>query len=207
LWKCDCLPSRKGEPQGNDTQFIAAPVVVGDRLYLGLGASPGGPRMPPSTYFLCLDITGTGDVSLKSYDGKAAANKGSALVWAFGGATAPRPERGRIVNFGSTGATAAVYQGLVYITETTGYLHCLDAVTGNRIWVYDLATELHGSPYLVDGRVYVGSGDGEVVVFGHTRAARIHATIDMDEEIHTTPVAANGTLYVATRSKLYAIAR
>jgi len=206
LWKCDCLPARKERREKEiDNQFVGTPVVVGDKLYVGMGLVPGGPGRTRWSYFLCLDITRKGDVSLKSYDAKAASNKGSALVWAFGGPAEPRPERGPSYYFGPTVSTAAVHQGLVYITEQNGYLHCLDSVTGSRIWVYDLVVSFVGSPYLVDGRVYVGTEDGEVLIFAHQRAARIHATIDMEESIHTTPVAANGTLFVATRSKLFAI--
>ena len=181
-------------------------MVVGDRLYIGMGVAPQPLNKPPRwSYFLCLDMTKKGDVSLKNYDATSVENKGSALVWAFGGRMEPKPERGPRTHFGRTASTAAVHQGLVYITEENGYLHCLDAITGNRIWVYDLATAVIGSPYLVKGRVYVGTQDGDVVIFAHTRAARVLATIDMDEEIDTTPVAANGTLYITTRSKLFAI--
>ena len=154
---------------------------------------------------MCLDIIRKGNVSLKSYDAKAASNKGSALVWAFGGSMEPQPKRGRRDNFGPTASTAAVHQGLVYITEENGYLHCLDAATGSRLWVYDLMAPVLGSPYLVDGRVFVGTEDGEVLIFAHQRAARVLVTINMEEPIYTTPVAANGTLYVATRSRLFAI--
>jgi outer membrane protein assembly factor BamB len=207
LWKCDCLPARnKKREAGADNQFVGTPVVVGDRLYAGMGLVPDGSIRTRWSYCLCLDITKKGDVSLKSYDAKSVENKGSALVWAFGGLVQPPPERGPIAYFGPTMSTAAVHQGLVYITEENGYLHCLDAATGSRIWVYDLAVSLFGSPYLVDNRVFVGTEDGEVLIFSHQRAARIRATIDMEEPIWTTPVAANGTLYVATRSKLFAIA-
>jgi outer membrane protein assembly factor BamB len=102
-------------------------------------------------------------------------------------------------------STAAVHQGRVYITETNGYLHCVDAATGNRIWVYDLKSSVLGSPYLVDGRVFVAADDGQVQVFAHERAARVLAMVDMEERICTTPAAAKGTLYLATDSKLFAI--
>jgi outer membrane protein assembly factor BamB len=207
LWKCDCLPARKKKTEKDlDNQFVGTPVVVGDKLYIGMGLAPGEVRRTPRwSYFLCLDITKKGDVSLKSYDARAAENKGSAFVWAFGGSIEPPPKRGPRWDFGRTVSTAAVQDGLVYITEENGYLHCLEAATGSRIWIYDLAASLVGSPYLVDGRVYVGTEDGEVLILGHQRAARVFATIDMEDIIHTSPVAANGTLYVATRSKLFAI--
>jgi outer membrane protein assembly factor BamB len=98
-----------------------------------------------------------------------------------------------------------VHDGLVYISEQYGYLHCLDAATGTHLWSYDAQTELIGSPYWVDGRVYLGTDDGELLIFAHGRTAKLLARIDMEASIHTTPVAANGTLYVATWSKLYAI--
>jgi outer membrane protein assembly factor BamB len=207
LWKCDCLPERKKKADRDiDNLFVGTPVVVGDKLYVGMGHAPDGTRRTPWSYFLCLDITKKGDVSLRNYEAKSVENQASALVWAFGGLIEPRPERGPRVYFGPTISTAAVHEGLVYITEVNGYLHCLDAATGSRVWVYDLAASILGSPYLVNGRVYVGTEDGEVVIFAHRRAARVLATIDMEEPITTTPVAANGTLYVATRSKLFAIA-
>jgi hypothetical protein len=53
--------------------------------------------------------------------------------------------------------------------------------------------------------VYLGTDDGELLIFAHGRTAKLLARIDMEASIHTTPVAANGTLYVATWSKLYAI--
>jgi outer membrane protein assembly factor BamB len=206
LWQCDCLPARKkkGDPD-IDNQFVGSPVVVGDRLYVGMGIAPDNPQVPRWSYFLCLDLTRQGDVSLRNYDAKSAENKESALVWAFGGPIEPRPRRGPRANFGSTLSTAAVHDGLVYITETAGYLHCLNAASGSRIWVYDLAAQLFGSPYLVRDRLYLGTDNGEILTFAHRRAARLLGTIDMDDAILTTPVAVGGTLYIATRTRLYAI--
>ena len=160
-------------------------------------------RASRHSYFLCLDITKRGDVSLKSYDARY--NKNSALVWAFGGRVAEPQPKGRAVYFGSTMSTAAVQGGLVYITEENGYLHCLDAATGARYWVHDFKTSIWSSPYWVDGRIFVASESDGVSVFEHGRKFRLLATIDMDNGIHSTLVASGGVLYVATAEKLFAI--
>jgi len=85
------------------------------------------------------------------------------------------------------------------------FLHCLDARTGRPYWVYDLEAEVWGSPFYADGKVYVGTGDGDVHVFAAGKAPRRLGTVDVQDPVHTTPVAANGRLYVATTRQLFAI--
>jgi outer membrane protein assembly factor BamB len=205
LWKCDCLPQRrKMDDRHKDLYIVGTPVIAGDRLYVGLGMALESPwAANESSYFLCLDITKKGDVSLKSYDAKAVENKNSALVWAFGGRTDPA-KKGPRFYFGKTVSTAAVHDGLVYIPEENGYLHCMDASTGRGVWVHDTRTAIHGSAYWVDGRVFLGAEE-EIMIFAHGRTAKLLTTIDMDDTVLTTPVAANGVIYLATRGKLYAI--
>ncbi|MBI3410513.1 MAG: PQQ-binding-like beta-propeller repeat protein [Planctomycetes bacterium] len=206
LWKCDCLPTRrkKGGFQV-DNYIVGTPVVLGNKLYFGLGLTREHLMPTRSSYFLCLDITKKGDISLKSYEAGSVENKDSALVWAFGGPIDPRPEKGRLAYFGRTVSTAAVHDGLVYIAEEAGYLHCLDAATGKRVWEYDLRACVTASPYWVDGRVFLCTDAGEVLIFAHGRTAKLLATIDMGEPIYTTPVAVNDTLYLTTESTLFAI--
>jgi PQQ-like domain len=155
---------------------------------------------------ICLDVAGTGDVSPKNLDGKDPANKGSALVWAFGGRVMPVPKKGRKANFGRTVSTCAIHDGLVYISEEGGYMNCLDAKTGQLYWQDDVRAGVWGSPYYADGRVFLGTEDHEVLVYAHGKERKQLAKIDMDEAIHSTPVVANGVLYISTWSKLYAIA-
>ena len=45
----------------------------------------------------------------------------------------------------------------------------------------------------------------QLMIFAHSRTAKLLAKIAMEGAIYTTPVAVNGTLYLATKSKLYAI--
>ena len=204
IWKCDCNPTRSKQPPNN--YFVGTPVVVGDKLYIGLGVAPETGAATKFSYFVCLDVTKQGDVSPKSYDAKAAVNKDSALVWAFGGMADPPPAKGRKVNFGYTISTAAIHNGLVYIPEETGYLHCLDAKSGERYWEHDFKAAVWGAAYCVDGKVYVGTDDGEIVIFAAGKNRKVLATVSVEETVHTTPVVANGVLYVTTKSKLYAIA-
>jgi outer membrane protein assembly factor BamB len=207
IWKCNCnpLPRKKREDREFDNYVIATPVVVGDRLFVGMGPYPEHPTGVKHSYVLCLDITRKGDVSLKNYDAKSAANKDSALVWAFGGAIEPRPEKGRSILMGSTISTAAVHDGLVYIAEERGYFHCLDAKTGQRHWYHEFTSNIWGSAYYVDGKVYVGVEDGDVAVFEHGKTKKLLATNSMEDHLHSTPVVAGGVLYITTFAKLYAL--
>jgi hypothetical protein len=102
-----------------------------------------------------------------------------------------------------------VFEGLrtikVFAAEERGFLHCLDAKTGEHYWKDDLKTSVWGSPYYVDGKVMIGCQDGSLFVFAHGKTKKLINTIDHLETIEGTPVVANGVLYIATRTKLIAI--
>jgi outer membrane protein assembly factor BamB len=57
----------------------------------------------------------------------------------------------------------------------------------------------------VDGKVYVGTEDGDIVVFTAGKNRKVFATVGVAETVHPAPVVANGVLYVTTKSKLFAI--
>src|SRR5262249_45796267 len=154
----------------------------------------------------CLDLSGKGDVSAKSMEPNHPGNKGSALVWAYGGPILPRPAKGRPVTFGHTISTCAVHDGVVYVAEEVGYLHCLDEKTGQKLWQYDLKCGIWGSPYVVDGKLLIGGEDGILRIFAAGKNEKLLAEIELEPPYHGTPVVANGVLYLATSSKLYAIA-
>lgn len=208
IWKCDCLPNRAEQKRKSGAPtLVGTPVVVGKKLYVGLGEPHEGLNYGrfAGCYFLCLDITKRGDVSLKSYDAKSPDNRSAALVWAFGGSVKPRPAKERAIHFGPTMSTAAIHDGLVYISERDGYLHCLDAETGRPHWVHDVKSQIISSPYWADGKIYLACEDG-VAILAHGKNKKVLAeTIDMEHAMWTTPTAANGVLFVLTHAKLYAI--
>src|SRR5688572_553949 len=46
----------------------------------------------------------------------------------------------------------------VDVVARSGFVYCLDATTGRRIWQAPTRQEVYCSPAVVDGRVYVGEG-------------------------------------------------
>ena len=59
---------------------------------------------------------------------------------------------------------------------------------------------------VVDGKVYMGDEDGDVVVYKTGREKNMIFETNMSNSIYTTPVAANGVLYITNRRQLFAIA-
>jgi outer membrane protein assembly factor BamB len=208
VWKCNCNPQRHrlDADKKSDLAFLATPVIENSRCYIGLGVRPGSESSLPYSYLLCLDITGTGDVSPRTLDAQDPANQGSALIWAYGGPLHPPPRDGRAVRFGSTGSTCALYHGFVHIAEHAGYVHCLDAKTGVRYWEDELHSSISSSPYYADDKVFIATEDQQVVIYKHGKERMVLGRVEMDDAIGSSPVVADGVLYVATHSRLYAIA-
>ncbi len=200
-WKFDCNP--KGTTFRIDSRgtrnYLMAPVVVGNRLYTGVGQQPeNGTGVG---HLWCVDITKAGDLSEELEKGKA--NPNSGVVWHYGGA-APQGSKRNYV-FGRTVSTCAVADGLVYAAELDGFLHCVDAQTGHKVWDHDLKASVWGSPYVVDGKVYLANDDGDMYIFAHGKEKKQLAKIEMEQSIKSPAVAVNGVLYVQTDRQLFAI--
>ncbi len=208
IWRFDCNPKNsvyKLGGKGTRSDFIATPVVHDNKVYIGVGQDPEHDE--GIGHYWCIDITKKGDVSPKddNFDPKAAVNKDSALVWHYGEPAPKEWKKGRNYVFGRTMSTAAVHDGLLYIAELAGYLHCLDARTGEQLWTHDNRTPIWSSPYWVDGKIFLGTDAEEVRIFAHGRKKNVINTVDMGGKVRATPVVANGVLYIMTENKLYAI--
>jgi len=105
-------------------------------------------------------------------------------------------------------SSVAVSDGLLFAPDFSGYLHCLDAKTGQLYWTHDTESAMWGSPMIADGHVFLCNESGDVNIYP------VSKKLDPDNDIIThnmgsatycSPVFANGTLYIMTREKLYAI--
>lgn len=104
-----------------------------------------------------------------------------------------------------TFSTAAVHQGLVFVSDCSQNLHCVDTETGSPLWTHALRGETWASPFVADGKVYVGTRRGTLHVLAAAREKKELATLELGSPISATTMAANGVLYVATMSHLHAV--
>ncbi len=102
-------------------------------------------------------------------------------------------------------STAAIHDGLVFVADCGRMVHCLEAKTGKPLWIHETKGDFWASPYVADGKVYLGTRRGDFWIFAARREKQILATVEFKSPISATATAANGTLYVATMSQLYAL--
>jgi outer membrane protein assembly factor BamB len=87
-------------------------------------------------------------------------------------------------------------------------VHCLDAETGKLHWTHDMySTCWLGPPLIVDGKVYICDEDGDVTIFKLAKEKTILAEMNMRSAMYTAPIVANGVLYIANKTALFAIAK
>ena len=81
-------------------------------------------------------------------------------------------------------STAAIHDGIVYYADFSGFLHALDAKTGKLYWVHDMLAAIWGSPLVVDGKVYLGDEDGDVVVLQAGKEKKVLAEMNMGSSVY-----------------------
>ena len=103
-------------------------------------------------------------------------------------------------------STGAIYNGLLFYADFSGFLHCLDVNTGKPYWVHDMLAAVWGSPMVIDGRVYLGDEDGDVIVLAAAKEKKVISEQNMGSAVYMTPVPAHGTLFIGNRNQLFALA-
>lgn len=243
LWRFDANPKDSVYELGGTgtrSDFIGTPVVHDGLVYIGVGQDPE--HTTGIAHFWCIDPKNRGDISPTLADGEkdgivqSKPNPNSCVKWHYGGEET-RKWAQREFKFGRTMSTACVVDGLVYIAELAGYLHCINAKTGEHYWQFDTKGSIWGSAYYVDGRVLLATDSGDLFIFKHKKDQKVYdeveaaknapdmrearklriakqkeveaeyllAKLEFDAPIRSTPVVANGVLYVMTEKSLYAL--
>jgi outer membrane protein assembly factor BamB len=102
--------------------------------------------------------------------------------------------------------TPIAKDGLLYVADLGGTIHCLDAATGAGVWKHETHDAIWGSLVLAGGRLYAGNVEGSMTVLRAGRHKEVLATIEMDAPLYSRPAVIGDALYLATANRLYLIA-
>jgi len=80
----------------------------------------------------------------------------------------------------------------------------MDAKTGETIWDHDTGAAVWGSFLIADGKAYLGNESGTVTVLAAKREKKVIGEPALDGAIYSTPIVADGTIYVTTDKHLHA---
>ena len=161
------------------SSIIASPVFADGRVFIAMGHSPGHGNGPSLIH--AISPNGQGDVTK------------SGLLWTS-------REVGRVVG------TPIVKDGLLYVGDLGGTVHCLDAATGAHLWKHETNDAIWGCLVLAGDRLYVGNAEGLMTVLRAGRRKELLAQIEMDAPLYSRPAVIGDALYLATASRLYLIA-
>jgi outer membrane protein assembly factor BamB len=184
VWWYDCNPPDRKQFKYPDargpSEINATPVFWKNRIYTAVGQDPEhGEGIGILT---CIDATKTGDITA------------TGKIWSYD----------KIARSLSTASITP--DGLLFIADFGGFLHCLDAETGKVWWTHDLKAHIWGSTLVADGKVYLGDEDGDLMVFAAAREKKILGSINLGAPVYSTPVVADGTLFVSSNTHLFAFA-
>jgi outer membrane protein assembly factor BamB len=177
LWSFDLNPKDSVFPKTRN-YIISTPVLYDSKIYLAVGQDPENGEGIGHLY--AIDPTKRGDTTE------------TARLWQYD-------------KIRRSISTAGIADGLLYIADFSGFLHCLDVTSGKPYWTFDMLAAIWGSPLVADGKVYLGDEDGDVVVLQAGKELKKLSETNMVSAVYSTPVAANGTLYIMNRTNLYAI--
>jgi outer membrane protein assembly factor BamB/HEAT repeat protein len=161
------------------SSIIASPVFADGRVFIAMGQSPGHGNGPSLIH--AISPGGQGDVT------------GSGRLWTS-------REVGRVVG------TPIVKDGLLFVGDLGGAVHCLDAATGAQLWKHETNDAIWGSLLLTGDRLYVGNIGGLMTVLRAGRQKELLAQVEMDAPLYSRPAVVGDALYLATANKLYVIA-
>ena len=186
VWQFDCDPTAPktdvhrftGNHNESPSNIKSIPVFYRNRVYVTVGGDLWWGKN--KAWLKCIDATGSGDITQ------------TGERWSY-------PLERHCM------ATPAIHDGLVFVGDCGQKIHCVDAETGRPYWTQDAKGELWASPLVADGKVYMATRQGEFWVFAASKEKKVLSRLKLDEPISSTPIAANGVLYVASMSNLYAI--
>jgi len=111
---------------------------------------------------------------------------------------------------GSYMPTPLAYDGILYVLANNGVFDAYDLKTGEEIYRQRLdpvGSGFSASPVAADGKIYLSSEDGDMLVIAAGREFRQIGINHLGELLMATPALSDGVMYVRSSSSLFAVGK
>lgn len=177
----------KGHGAGDRNTIVATPVVADGKIFLAMGQDPE---------------SGEGPSILWCYDAPTRDDMVPRVRWKYEGRD---PNSSAFEDrFHRTMASVVVASGLVMACDFSGVIHCLDADSGSLLWTHDAMGTLWGGGLAADGKFFVGTASGDLLIFAQSRECELLHSVALGAPIYAAPSVFGNTLLVATAKNLFA---
>jgi outer membrane protein assembly factor BamB len=106
--------------------------------------------------------------------------------------------------------TPLIYDGRLYVVGNNGVLDAFELATGKEVYrqrAPHRGSGFSASPVAADGKIYLASEDGDIVVIRAGSRFEHLATNPMGELLMATPALSGGVMYVRGVKSLFAVGR
>lgn len=100
-------------------------------------------------------------------------------------------------------STPVYHEGLIYMLSDKSYLTCVDAKTGEIVYVERLGREFDASPLVGEGRIYLLDSDGNTTVIHPGREFKVMATNVLESGAMGCVAVSDGALFIRTMTHVY----
>jgi outer membrane protein assembly factor BamB len=166
--------------QEGPSNIYGMPVFHDGRLFVAGGGDVFWGKT--EAWLKCIEPSGEGDIT------------SNATIWSYG------------LNK-HTLSTVAIADGLVYVTDSEGTVHCVDEANGRVVWTHAMNGQFWASPLVADGKVWLGTRKGQFCILAASREKKVLQTLELGSPVSATATAANGTVFIAAMKQLIAVAK
>ena len=99
------------------------------------------------------------------------------------------------------------YRDLVYMANGAGIVTCIDAKTGEKVWQERIKGIFSASPIAGDGKIYLTSEMGEMIVLRAGREPEVLARNLFDERAVASPAISSGQIFIRTDEHLFCVGK
>jgi len=102
--------------------------------------------------------------------------------------------------------TPAIHEGLLYVPDLSGRIHCINADTGQHYWQHDLNSDVWAaSACIINDQVLISTEKKDLWAFKTGREKKVLSKCKL-KSVAITPTIHEGVLYLPTQRRLFALA-